>query len=192
MLKYVLSAVLGVAILSNWAAAAPTVIVDEWGNGIFVPVPGVTLPIPTVAGPTLPTLTYALHVPTLVSGAIGLVESGATTQEPSDLILFRGPLLLFFSDPPQSNEIPGPADVGIPGGILVAGVFMEIGPEGSNYFDYTPGPGDPGFAIDPTGLPVTYRFVSDGVVPLPTSLALGAAGFGLVGIMRVIRRHRAA
>lgn len=168
-------------LLSTWASAAPDLILDEYGSIGGPLAGGVHLISPPGAPPT-----YLLPF-AVVAGDVWISEPASTSQSISDLIRFQGQVVTFLSDLPELGEIPAPADVPLPGppGLLM---IPEIGAEGLNYADYAPGPNDPGGA--PPGVPpITYRFISDGVVPLPTALPLGAAGLSAVAVARSLRRR---
>lgn len=194
MRRHIVPVVLLIGICSTWAAAAPDVIVDEWGNS-FGPIPVHVLPTPP-GGP----LTYALPFP-VIPGDVVLLEKLSSTEVISDLIRFPFDpnglngltnLMLFYSDLPQDPaEVPPPADIGLPQFDPASVVRIpEVGVEGNDGAIYTPLGNQPG-ALPGTAFP-TYLFISDSVVPLPTSVGLGAAGFGLMGVLRVIRGRRAA
>jgi hypothetical protein len=92
---------------------------------------------------------------------------------------FTGTILQVFSDIDTGDPNPPPADRGLPT-VPVGYVYRdgggvsEVGPEGNNGATYSPG----GAADN------IYIFVSDGVIPEPSSVimlsigALGAAGYG--------------
>jgi hypothetical protein len=126
---------------------------------------------------------YYQQIGNLTVGDVLLMDP---TGEISDVIRFNpAQMIFFYSDIPALEPNPPPADVGLPTANYTNLVsIQEIGLEGNNYADYTPGPGQPGYS--PIGVPITYHFVSDGVVPLPPSvILLGSGLLGLVGWRRL-------
>jgi hypothetical protein len=164
-----------------------TILVDEFGHGLFTPPASGTVGLPfdgADPGPgALPgVLSYGLPVP-VITGDVALTEPPNTAF--SDVIRFSGASLYFYSDISPSDPPETFFDIGLPTANYPNLVIHdEIGPEdGLNGVDYTPGPGDPGF--DVTGLVVTYHLVSD-VAPEPASLGLLVLG----GTVMLLRRRR--
>jgi hypothetical protein len=88
----------------------------------------------------------------------------------------NGDRMIVYSDLPEPGTPPDRADVGIPTDLVPrdGGGVLEVGPEGSNGVVYAPGgPFDN-----------IYHFMSDSVIPEPSSIimlslgALGATGYG--------------
>jgi hypothetical protein len=99
--------------------------------------------------------------------------------------------MIFYSDI-ETGETPVLADVGPPpvkagDNTLACGVSPfcagEIGPEGTNGFDYRPGGVSAPFPINNE-----YVGISDVSAPEPTSLALRASGLAALGLL--MRRRR--
>jgi hypothetical protein len=180
----VLVSLLLVACLAGPAGAQGVfnIIVDEHGNGFSdgTPLQWYIGPDPGPGG--LPNaLIYILPIQVLAGDV--LIYEPATIPDPqelSDVIRFiNGNLLIFYSD----NSEPPPdalADIGFP--ILFQPNIVpltEVGNEGNNGVVYTPVDLQPG-QYSPA--PITYQFVSDGVVPLPPSAwMLGSGLLGLLG-----------
>jgi len=180
-------------------AQVPTVdiTVDEFGNGSLAifgntfNMPGVLAPDPGPGG-LASALTYnLLGPPSLIAGDVILLEPG--TGEISDIIRFNpaNPLngypasLVFYSD--NADGVGATADTGFPGALYTNVIRIpEVGPEGHNGADYTPGPDNPGFVA---GFAVTYHVVSD--VPEPGSVAL-FVGLGVSSLIafRGMRRRK--
>jgi hypothetical protein len=161
--------------------------VDENGNGtilwggVLSSLPSWMAPDPGPGG--LPSaLTYGLPVdpPAPVVGDVLLSETGGGY---SDVIRFNGTAsLVFYSD--IDDPVLSLADTGLPSALYPQQVIIpEVGPEGANGADYTPGPNDPGFI--PT-INVTYHFQSD--VPEPSSIVL--LGIGAVSLLAYAWRQR--
>jgi hypothetical protein len=136
----------------------------------------------------------------VVEGDVLLADASTngTVPIPSDVIRFWNPganptksFLIFYSDLPESGEIPPPADTGLPPQLqpIVMGPFVEVGTEAFNFFNYTANPGTPGFPLFGPG-PLTYHIVSDGVVPEPSTASLALVAGGLVMFFK--RRSKAA
>lgn len=176
------------------AGADPlTITVDEFGNGIGTVGGGFLSPDPGPGGRSS-VLTYRLSF----AGTPGdvllfdpLVGFGGT----SDLIRFNGNgTLLFYSDtvPGDPAESPGDPPSFPLNSYLNFAALPEVGPEGSNGATYTPLPGQSGLpgqpGFDPLALP-TYVFISDGVVPEPSSAVMaGTAVLGVLGCWWCRRR----
>jgi hypothetical protein len=168
-----------------------TLYFDEYGNG-FVDnrdgtglhaLRGTLMPPPT--GGSVPVLTYLLPS-IVVTGDVRIWEDANKTVL-SDILRFtnaagdlnggfNGTRLIVYSDIDAGEPNPPPADTGLPVTIVArdGGGVSEVGPEGNNVADYFPG-----------GLNDNiYHFVSDGVIPEPSSVillgvgGLGAAGYG--------------
>ncbi len=161
------------------AFAAPIITVDENGNG-FSDATRLTFRLGPDIGPggLSSVLIYNLGVPTTVVGDVGLTAAEGVF----DFVRFNGNgTLIFYSDNvPVADSI---GDTPSPPLRLYANLRFvpEIGPEGNNGAFYTPGPNDPGFI---PGASVTYHFVSDGVVPEPSSIFLLLSGAGLLGLLK--------
>lgn len=164
-----------------------SVTVDEYGNGSFVDPTGLVLPLPVVPVPL--GVGYLLPFPT-VPGDLLIFEPGPA-QGLSDIIRFQeNGVMAFISD--GSDGIDAPADVAIPleqiplqTNLITA---LEVGPEGNNYALYSPLGSMPGSIVGAALFPVDYRFISDGSIPLPSTVGMGAVGLGLMGLSAV-RRH---
>ncbi len=160
---------------------------DEYGHSVGMG-PGFIGADPSGGIAGVSVLMYALPFGVLPGDVLLTEEPGANQSQFSDVIRFWNPtfnpnqsLIIFYSEQPENPlEIPPPADIGLPGQLLpvVAGPFLEIGTDLFNFYDYTAGPGMPGFAFP--GVPTTYHIVSDGLVPEPGVGALAALGGGLL------------
>ena len=111
-------------------------------------------------------------------GCLEVLECSGTTQN----------FLIFYSDLPESGEIPPPADTGLPQQLQPNqfGPIPEIGTEAFNFANYLALPGMPGWDGNPTG--TSYQFISDGRVPEPGSCALLGLG-GLLALMKWRKRN---
>jgi hypothetical protein len=182
------SQVQAAAFLPVTTVVAPgTILVDEFGTGLFTPPGAGTVPLPhdgpdPTPGGLVGVLSYTLPV-AVVPGDVNLFEPPSTTAL-SDVIRFVGASLFFYSDVGPGDLAETPFDLGLPVGSLPVVVsHAEIGAEGAlNGVDYIPAAGDPGF--DPSGIVVGYHFVSD--IPEPASLGLMLIG----GAALLLRRRR--
>jgi len=166
------------------SAQAAAITVDELGNGYYN---GAVMPSSIQTDPFsgMATLTYQLPFPG-VPGDVELFEPGTPLPAPpSDVIRFDGNFNMYFFSDNLDGPPFDPADVGIPQPIAALNriSLFESGPEGNNGAYYAPSgngsdPGDNSFGAD-------YYFVSDGVAPEPTTLALA----GLSGLL-LIRKRR--
>jgi hypothetical protein len=164
-------------------AQGPVISFDEFGNGAFGP--GFLAPDPGPGGLN-PVLTYNLPFAG-VPGDVFLHDANEPGNPFLDVLRFNGNgTLVFYSDNIDGADAPGDTPAP-PGAFYPNQVHIpEVGPEGNNGAIYTPLPGQPGF--DPGFLP-TYNFVSDGVVPEPSTALLLAWGPALLAIVQ--RRRRA-
>lgn len=135
-------------------------------------------------------LTYGLlSPPGLTAGDLILQEIGTTFN--SEIIRFNpsqnGGSAVFYSD--SLDGVTDLADTGFPTALYANNhSAIEVGPEGTNGFSYTPTAGQPGF-VTGAGGPVTYVIQSDSV-PEPASAALFLAGVSLLlGRMRLLKRR---
>jgi hypothetical protein len=179
-----------------------TVVVDEHGNGLYngVPITGAPL-IDPITGSlglayTLPFI-YGTAAWPFPAADIELYEpSTSGNLIPSDLLRFtrdpNGPntLLFFYSDsgpldPPDSlaDQFGGlppavyPYTSGLEIGLPVPNPYTEAGPNGFVYTTLG------GIGWDGTpGVATEYTFISDGVIPEPSSLALLVCGLGTWGL----------
>ena len=191
-------------------ARAGIINVDEFGNGTFqATAGGPAQPFPTLGNIVDPLdpfngllplgydLTPLISPPGLTPGDVNLFELGTNgTVIQSDVVRFVAPnnWMVIYSDRADPGEVPIPlADVGFsttgvvqPNAVSIFETGPETGPNG--LFNYTPAPGQPGFAVDLFGQAVTYNFLSDGAVPEPTSLAVFALIASPFLLMRPRRR----
>ena len=170
---------MGLFVSAGIAQTNTPVVVDEFGVGT---VGG--LVIPSSPGGVLGLLYNLQYV--VVPGTIVIQDNNPIDgNQISDIIVFTNTFLFFASDGRDGLDAPAdvpsfnPIDTSAP--VLT---ITEIGPEGSNLAQYTPGPGMPGYnSINPT-----YTFFSDVPEPSP-SLLFALALLGLGG--RLIRwRHQ--
>ena len=192
-------------------AAAPQVIVDENGNGIFIDSSGNTSVLPvdtTVPGaPLVYKLPFLVTLGDVVLNDVHIDVTGQTTRTLSDVIRFAnhdtgtanaGGELIFYSDL-ESGEKPDLADVDRSGFTIdtnLPQIFDEVGLEGGlNGKIYTPGmtnsQAQPGFTDKFGTTEPQYALISDGSLPLPASAWAGLALIGCLGAWRVIRRRSA-
>lgn len=176
------------------ASAGPLITVDENGNGSmdFAPVAGV-FPVPATFAPDPGPGGLALALTYDLTSLPGIVPGDVLIMEPdgnfSDVIRFNPAgnvdhpndfqSLVFYSD--NLDGADAFADTGLPTALYTnVRVITEVGEEGFNFADYTPGPDDPGFV---PGWDVTYHFISD--IPAPGSAAI----VGLCGLAGLRRRR---
>ncbi len=168
------------------AFAQPHVIVDEWGHGSGDVSQGSLLPNPFDPGSPLLLLRYITMFPVLVTGDVQIMEADGSI---SDVIRFLPTsgipgAFIFYSD--GTDGLDAPADVPFPLDTLVpmepVVQIPEIGPEGSNYAVYSPGPNDPGYYPG-----VQYTFISD--VPEPSTFVLAGTALILMGLAGLWRRR---
>jgi hypothetical protein len=180
--------------LDNGGENKGTVItVDEYGNGTITTKDGTTLLQGKLNKDNV--LTYTLpFTKDVYSGDVELRDKipGTTTTVLGDLIRFTDDnKLLFYSDSGPTDPVDAPADkASFPDEISEGAVKIpEVGPEGNNGAFYTPGAGKPGGIGENEENKVTYHFISDGVVPEPSSIALLMSGL-LSGCPFILRRRR--
>lgn len=182
--KLLLAILFTSSLASTAIAGGPLLTFDEYGNSTVngnPGSPGQLLPDPT-GGYTLGNvLVYNLSFAG-VQGDVLLHEP--TLADPFlDVVRFDGNFhLIFYSD--NTDGFDAPADVSAPPNPLYPNQahILEVGPEGNNYADYFPNPGQPGF--DPS-FPA-YQFISD--VPEPGTMTL--AGLGFTGLLAIRRRTK--
>jgi len=164
--------------------------VDEYGHLLINGAPGAPGVVGTEPISGLPTLFFPGNPFSGNFGDIVLMEPPATNF--SDVLRFSSDGFLYFFSSQGFNEPPepgvladGPLPQLIPGPLFFTETGPEAGPNG--LFGYTAFPldigGNPAF---PGG--ITYDFVSDGMVPEPSALMLGALG-GLAWALRLRRQH---
>jgi hypothetical protein len=182
-------------LVSGRVSAQNNITVDEYGNGFLNgnPLPFVPSAVETTFSGQA-TLLYQLPFQ-VVRGDV-ILNDGPVI---GDLLRFdnnaNGGLLYFFSDPPETGEVPVPfADTGIPQPSPLPAVnLLETGVEGNDGALYGAAAGQPGSQITSIGTlaPVNYTIISDGTaVPEPTAFALLAAGMLLmIGFAWRNKRH---
>jgi hypothetical protein len=156
-----------------------------------------TLPCSLLADPGpggLPSaVTYGLlNPPGLVAGDLILQEFPGGPN--SEIIRFNpgqnGGSMVFYSDNLDGGLL-DLADTGFPLSFYTNTLTaLEVGPEGTNGFTYTPTAGQPGFVAG-AGAPVTYVIQSDVSSPEPASAALILAGAGILLARRQMLKRRA-
>lgn len=193
---------IGLSAFAIPAGFASSITVDEFGNSLVIGLPGVSsLPfaLSPDAGPGgLPsTLTYTLPFATTTGDVTFRSASDPGIFFGGDVIRFnpgRTPgapsTLVFYSDTVPGNPSESLADTPGPPGRLYpnTATTSELGlSDENNHALYFPQPGQPGFTLAPNGIPASYDFVSDGIVPEPTSVLLMATGLGFLGIIRFLK-----
>ncbi len=174
-------AVFGLFLLvAGRASAQNNITVDEYGNGFLNGNPLAFSP--SVVEPLFSnqaTLLYQL--PFFVVRGDVILNDGPVI---GDLLRFdnnsAGGLLYFFSDPPETNEVPVPfADTGIPAPSPLPAInLLETGVEGNDGAFYAANGNSPGSQVlAGATVPVNYTIISDGTaVPEPSAFALLGAG----------------
>jgi hypothetical protein len=154
------------------------VIVDEFGNG-------------TVAGALIPSvpagpLGLQYNLPYVVfPGTVVMQDNNPIDgTQTSDIIVFTNTMLFFASDGRDGLDAPADVPSFLPIDTSAPTITItELGPEGNNRAQYTPGPGMPGYS----SLNPTYTFISD--VPEPSAALLFSLGL-LALRSRHMRRWR--
>jgi hypothetical protein len=180
-----------------------TVSVDELGNGFYNNAPITSGLLPDPFNGNLPGFAYKLPFiytyPAPLADILLFEPSSSGNLLPSDLLRFtrdpNGPFtdLFFYSDAAVPGDPPdAPADVLAmpnPVNLYTSGVeiglfsnpYSEAGPNGFVYNTV----GGPGWDNNPAG--TQYTFISDMVVPEPSSLGILAGGV-LCGLSRLRRK----
>jgi hypothetical protein len=180
---FVLPLLLAVLSSTPILASDVTITVDENGNGFFGNSPLTSTTVPNGLQYTLPFTSTAGTV--IITPAPG----DTTCSQICDLIVFDGNHMLFqsaFADEGAQPDSLADALFLIPSSTLSV---PEVGPEGNNSANYTPGTFDPG--RDTAGFyTLTYHFISDGTaappVPEPSTLTLlGTSVVGMLGIIGI-------
>ncbi|BDI34303.1 hypothetical protein CCAX7_63540 [Capsulimonas corticalis] len=175
--------------------ASPSIVitVDEHGHGIATSSasPGVTFTLPSAyipdpgPGGNPSALTYSLGFPpAFVPGDVIVVDSPSSGFQFSDLVRFNPSdqntpaTLVFYSFDEGVNSLP----------TSIYPFFSFAEEDSSGVATYVPQSGDPGY-ID--GFNLTYHFVSDAVVPEPSTFAvLGFGAFGVALLVIGTRRRK--
>jgi hypothetical protein len=186
------STLLIVVVLTALGAApalASTVTVDENGHGFFDSTPfsaflldplglglGYALPFVAVSG--------TLFISPSVSDGVGGCVVGAFGFA-CDVVTFDGTNKMFFASAAAEGSDSLADLTALPSSFTNPALASEVGPEGANGATYTPALGQPGF--DPSGPPITYNFVSDGVAtPTPEPNTLVLFGTGILGTLGIV------
>lgn len=125
-------------------------IFDEYGNGSYVssadptnwvPWIGTLKTDPSGGDPTALVYDLPTGIGSIVTGDVAILEPPNYSSD-SDALRFGqyaagGYYMIFYSD--KDETVLAPADTGIPTDLNPSVTINEIGPEGSNYFDYAPG-----------------------------------------------------
>jgi hypothetical protein len=187
-----IAAILGLCLCTQ-AFADVVVTVDRYGRGNFAVTGQPTVPINWTFAPDPgpgglnAVLTYSLpFVP--VAGDVFLTNQGI----PTDLVRFNigstptPSSIAFYS----SGNGTSTADTPTPPLSLYPNL-INLPRTGVTHRDvyYTPTSSQPGYAIFNHQV-VMYHFITETLVPLPTTAGLGAAGLGLVGLSAFLRRRR--
>lgn len=120
-----------------------------------------------------------------VTGQLNLTDNGVlldvvTFDNTTSAYTFASDNIDGFDAPADTFGPPAP----LPNIVTLAEPTNEGGPE---VVVFTPGPGQPGFALDSSGNPITYSVNSGTVVPEPTSILL--LGSGLLGLGSFARKR---
>jgi hypothetical protein len=183
------TAVLAGCALATTPLLAQHFAVDEYGNMTINGARGPqgVVAVEPISG--LATLRYPLPGYPGILGDVVMFEPPNFTQI-SDIVRFPGNGFMYFFSAVDAVEPPEP-------GVLADGVLpaelpnpnhveiLENGPEGANgLLMWSPQNAGAGGA---PSLP-TYDFISDGVVPEPSSIVLGALGAGSLLLLALRRR----
>lgn len=169
----VLSVVLTAAILLSSRPISASAIVLTESTGTCNQVTGCTIALPfsPVTGQVL------LLDPDFFNLPLDVITFDSTT----DTAVFASDNIDGFDDPGDTFSPPPP----LTNQISLTEPSVETGPE---TLLYSPAPGEPGYALDAVGEPVSYGITSDsGSVPEPSSLLLFASG--LISLAAAGRRR---
>jgi hypothetical protein len=151
---------------------------DEFGNNTGNGSPQTSGTVGMDPNSGLTTLRYATSG-NPVPGDVVILEPNSSG---SDIIRFGGDGFMYFFSDTDDPGAPSLADGPFPQTLLANNLFFSESTVGgqTGLFNYSPGSGEPG---QQSGFTTTYNFVSDGVIPEPSVLALITAG-GLMILCR--------
>lgn len=161
--------------------------------GVFLAVPGfattVTIDEYTGSCNTNSGCTAALPFAP-VTGQLYLTDTGTLF----DVVTFDGATGTYTFASDNVGGFDAPADTFGPPAPMsnIVSLAEPVNEGGPEVVVYTPGPGQPGYALDSSGHPVTYNINSGTVVPEPASIFLLGSSFLGLALARKRNRRSAA